>query len=266
MPSQPRRLPDSVVNDSRRVLGLSLWSGILLLDAVVWARRLAGAMTLSLSPPIVWGSSLVLTAAAILALVCWRAARSRSLARRTWWPEFAALALPLLWSIAVGLRAAPFTWGGLAALWGIAMIGVGLVGGWFPQQEVVQPAGELAPEAAGLSEPPTTDNGQPTDDRSTHSQKRTLVDGVEVIEGEALVEFPAGQKEATLHLSFCPPFQVRPELHAEDALGEDLEIRAEAVHPFGARLSVRRATGLDHAESRHISYVAAPPSQGEAAA
>jgi len=56
----------------------------------------------------------------------------------------------------------------------------------------------------------------------------------ELIEGEAQVHFSPGQKEAVVHLSFCPPFPVVPEVHGEDALGDDLEIE-RSVHTFGAR-------------------------------
>ncbi|WP_040591694.1 DUF389 domain-containing protein [Schlesneria paludicola] len=62
----------------------------------------------------------------------------------------------------------------------------------------------------------------------------------ETIEGGIRIEFAEGQREVTVHISFCPPLARCPELMAEDLDGADLEIRVAASYPFGARLTVRR--------------------------
>ena len=262
------KLLDSILAEERAVFSISLWSGLLLVDGIVWSRRLSGAMTVPLAFPLVWGSSLIITAVAIGALICWRETLAAASRRPQRWPELLTLLLPLAWGVGVGMQTSPLTWGGLAALWGNLIVAVGLVHRWFPPAEAARTAGEPASEVAGVSETASIDEGRRTADNvsPTHFQRRSVVDGVEVIEGEAAVEFLPGQKEATLHLSFCPPFSVVPEVHAEDALGGDLEIRAEAVHPFGARLSIRRASGVEAAESRQISYSAGPSAAVDAAA
>jgi hypothetical protein len=65
------------------------------------------------------------------------------------------------------------------------------------------------------------------------------VDG-EIIEGGVRIDFAEGQRDATVHVSFCPPFRYLPEVTTEDLDGADLEIRVAATFPFGARLTVRR--------------------------
>lgn len=267
MPTQPRLL-DSILADERALLSASLWSGSMLLDGVVWSRHLAGAMTVPLSTAVVWGSSLVVSAMALYALVCWRETKAALFPHREWWPELLTLTLPLMWGLALGPQSSPLTWGGLSALWGMMIVAVGLVELWFPRLDAARTDDELAGEVTAAGEASTTADGSRNADQAhaTQFQRRLIVDGVEVIEGEATADFLPGQKEAILHLSFCPPFSAVPDVQAEDALGGDLEIRAEVVHPFGARLSVRRASGIEAAESRQVSYLASPTATGEVAA
>lgn len=84
----------------------------------------------------------------------------------------------------------------------------------------------------------------------------------ESIEGGIRIEFAEGQREVTVHISFCPPLARCPELMTEDIDGADLEIRVAASYPFGARLSVRRPlrsnqrTQRSPSESCRIGYVA----------
>ena len=73
------------------------------------------------------------------------------------------------------------------------------------------------------------------------------VDG-EIIEGGVRIEFDEGQRDATVHVSFCPPFHRVPEVTTEDLDAAGLEIRVAAIFPFGSRLSVRRAQGPKNRE------------------
>jgi hypothetical protein len=258
------RLSERLAADPRALLTLSLWTGLAWADAILWSRRLVGVMTVPLPAVLALGSSLIIAAAAIAALVCWRETDRNWFPRAAWWPELITLVITLLWGLAVGAGTSPFTIGGLIATWGMLIVAVGLVHGWFPESvcELASDVG-VPDQTIKVSDPQlSTLNPQPP----SHWQKRLVVDGGEMIEGEALVEFQPGQKEAVLHLSFCPPLTVVPEVHGEDARGGDVEIRAESVHTFGARLSIRRSAGLDSAESRQISYVAVPPDVGDAAA
>lgn len=84
----------------------------------------------------------------------------------------------------------------------------------------------------------------------------------EIIEGGLRVNFDEGQRDATLHVSFCPPFRKVPEVTTEDLDAAQLEIRVAAIFPFGARLNVRRpltASEGGHrspAETYRIGFVA----------
>ena len=78
--------------------------------------------------------------------------------------------------------------------------------------------------------------------------QRSISDDVELIEGHVRVDFVEGQREAVVHISFCPPFEEMPEVVAEDLGSNDLEIRVAAIFKFGVRLMVRRPPNLG---SRH---------------
>lgn len=246
-------------------LPLYLWTGLALIDAVIWSRRLAGALTIPLSAPLALGSTLMIAVISVVALIYWREGGRTLLSKFSWWPELVSLILPTFWGLAVGSGTTAFTFGGLAALWGLTVIGVGLVHEWFPQERIAEDAhaslAERDHKITVQSREPAADEPQPTD-----WQKRLMAEGEEIIEGESAVNFAPGQKEAIVHVSFCPPFSAPPSVEGEDSLGGDLEIRPEAVHTFGARISVRRREGVERADSRRISYVAVLAQRANSAA
>jgi hypothetical protein len=71
---------------------------------------------------------------------------------------------------------------------------------------------------------------------------RSLTADGEIIEGGIRIEFAEGQRDATVHISFCPPLTGVPDVTTEDLDGCDLEIRVSAAYPFGARITARRTS------------------------
>lgn len=239
----------------RSCWAIGLWAGLGLLDLAVWSRSLSGAMTAPLSAFLAIGSTIIAMAVAIAALILWRRDHRPTTEWHIWWPEFTTMMLPLTWAFVVGWGTTPFTLGGLFACWGLLIGAAGLVDLWGR----IEVDCELASDRPGGGK--VKMEGEPT-----QWQKRLVVDGRELIEGETLVDFAAGQKEAVVHLSFCPPLASTPEIHAEDNLGGDLEIRTEAAHPYGARLTVRRTAEFNAAESRQIAYSAMTAEPADSAA
>lgn len=246
-----------VMEDPSAAMPLALWFGLLFADLVVCSRWLSGAMTVPLTAPLAWGSTAVITAVSVAALVSWRQQSRPPVSSKDWLPEAVTLVIPFLWMGVIGWGTTPFTWGGLFALWGMLLASVGLVSQWVTASEQHSSLNDLNREL-----PDSIDHGTP----ATHWQKRVTLPEGDLIEGGAVVEFSAGQKEAVLHLSFCPPLSFLPEIHTEVTGDEDLEIKTEAAHTFGARLSVRRRVGVETAATCDISYAAVPPETNEAAA
>lgn len=104
------------------------------------------------------------------------------------------------------------------------------------------------------------------DRRTTHAMVRRHEDDADVIEGTVRVTFPAGQRDATVHLTFAPPFAITPAVEFEPVEGDDWEIKVEAAFPYGVRLRVRRdRRELPASDSRLAYHAAAPWSQRNAA-
>ena len=109
-------------------------------------------------------------------------------------------------------------------------------------------------------------NNESTQDEDvTQWMSRRVTDDGELVEGWLRVEFPAGQREATAHVSFCPPLSGPPKIETEDLDGAELEIRVGTAFPFGARLTVRRSGSTAHATSGRIGFVAVVAANQKAA-
>jgi hypothetical protein len=69
--------------------------------------------------------------------------------------------------------------------------------------------------------------------------RSTAADGTEEIAGWLRVAFAAGQRTASVHLAFCPPFARMPELSVEQIDGPTARIKTAQVLPYGARLDLK---------------------------
>ena len=93
----------------------------------------------------------------------------------------------------------------------------------------------------------------------------------EIIEGGFRVDFQAGQRDSTIHVSFCPPFSQTPKISTRDLDDANLEIQVAASFPFGARLTVRRSGQTKSSENQNairscrIGFVAVAVSLKKAA-
>jgi len=71
------------------------------------------------------------------------------------------------------------------------------------------------------------------------------VDGGEAIHGTLRAEFVAGQRQATLHVGFCPPLERAPVVEVETGDGPDAEVKVAQAFAHGARLEVRLASAAE---------------------
>lgn len=63
----------------------------------------------------------------------------------------------------------------------------------------------------------------------------------DICRGQVRSQFQLGQRTESIHLAFCPPFAVTPQLHFEQINGPDSTIKAMQILPYGARLEIRLA-------------------------
>ena len=83
-------------------------------------------------------------------------------------------------------------------------------------------------------------------------------DGGEAIRGSLLAEFVAGQRNATLHVGFCPPLERLPVVEAETGDGPDAEVKVAQAFAHGARLEVRLAAVAEEDCSVIVEMIAKP--------
>ncbi len=61
----------------------------------------------------------------------------------------------------------------------------------------------------------------------------------DICRGQVRSHFQLGQRTESIHLAFCPPFAVTPQLHAEQIDGPDATLKTMQILPYGARLEIR---------------------------
>jgi hypothetical protein len=66
-------------------------------------------------------------------------------------------------------------------------------------------------------------------------------DGRHTLRGVVRVAFSAGQRSATAHVAFCPPFAHNPQLEIDSAAGAEVRIKTAQIVPFGTRLDLKLA-------------------------
>ena len=241
--------------------------------ALVGWRRLAGELKSPLPPLALLSVGGLLVAVAVGVRLSWHylpaGYRSRQLDRLVALvPTVAVLALGTALSL-------PYTTvGGLVALVGFwALLVTGELWAWGllirgssprsrsapPSARPVRldppqaPAGHLSP-----TEPPPPIPAEEVLQQLTRSQG---ADGSEQLAGWLRMPFAAGQRTASVHVSFCPQFPKTPELTVEQLKGPQVRIK-RAVFTYGARLDLKLAQAAERSSAVLLQFSARSPSEG----
>lgn len=274
---------------ARRSLAVGIWSALLVSDAVLIARCLSGEWVAPLPPLLAVVSMIAVAAASHLAWLAFQAHSRRTASNEIsrWVPVGVSLAASALWCLALATQSAPLTSGLLAGVilfqWLAALATVaseergGTGAALSDSQAVVRtptsgrnhldetsqfPSRIESPiRGSHVSEPTefepiVFESSDSEDEDVTQWMSRRMTDDGEVIEGWMRVSFQSGQREATIHVSFCPPLPGSPAIETEDLEGADLEIRAASVFPFGLRMTARRSGSTQEPQVARIGFVA----------
>jgi hypothetical protein len=205
-------------------------------------RRATGALTAPLPPAL-----LLLTAVAMLAWVwCVRIAWGRCIGHAAVLsPRIDRLVMAWLPPVTLLLVAMACSYpGGRAVDWVVWLpvivansVGPRLFERWRQTHKVAAiPLTQTTPAV------PEVNVSEPVDEDGTLLQQLTrsrAADGRETISGTVVAEFALGERTATRHVAFCPPFQMLPQVEAEIADGPDASVQVAQVLHNGARLDVR---------------------------
>jgi hypothetical protein len=242
-----------------------VWIGTLAGAAICLAwRRAAGALTTPLSSPFLVLAGVVVAASA----VGWRIAQGRLLGK-TWvlrldWlgaalPSAtvllfgAALSLPgsdmagviALWAILAGEEA----WAWRRAVWGLRRGSKRVVGSRLTRPDGAEaPLPQVVPVRQQTSDLPENVVQQLTRARA--------VDGSDELTGWLRAAFQGGQRLASIHVAFCPPFERTPQLAVQQLGGPDARVKTTQVLSYGARLDLKLATAAEKPASVLLHFTA----------
>jgi hypothetical protein len=223
-------------------LGLAL--GLLLV-----VRRAMGAVTQPLPPWLLLATSVALLAWALFVQLTWRMnsrGQSRSIAGELRSPEgLFTLWLPALTLVLFTIAcSAPFSrlidW----FVWPPTIVAVAVLWYWLIPARRSSPAATRVEAAEQVLQQLT--------------RFRTAT-GREAVRGTMVAEFTAGQREATLHVAFCPPFERLPEIDAHVNDGSMAAVKvAQRLHN-GAQLDIRLLEPAEEPFTVAVEFFAAEP-------
>jgi hypothetical protein len=82
-------------------------------------------------------------------------------------------------------------------------------------------------------------------------------DGTHAIHGTLLAEFAAGERMATLHVAFCPPFERLPTVEAEAVDDSEADVKVAQLLHNGVQIEVRLPEPADESACVTIELLAA---------
>lgn len=268
--------------DPRALGALALWLILIAISAVLFVRMLGGAFADRISAVSFGAGMLVFTGGGVLSfLLAWPSVMSllrewpplrvvAVLAAFVLFPEFLlALAIPTRGPLPATLFAAACWISGLALVlqiaglklaefcsWPWSTLWSGDARGTSPQSsprgsDALQLEIDSKPTAGdGALEPPIPDSADRDSleeeigaGASLWMRRYRGPDGAERLEGIAAAEFASGQKQASVHLAFCPPFARKPELTCLPDDEGAVRLKVGALYAYGARLDVKRTSG-----------------------
>lgn len=214
---------------------------------VLW-RRLSGALQGPAEP------SLLLAAGAVAATLAGGFRFTpRDTLRSPRWQRLALALGPSLGVVVLGaaLSVAGTRWLALAALWG-PMVAEEL----WAAHRAYRGTGRHSPPPAGDRPMPllgsafgmiaaSLGDAQADGEVTQQLTRSRSADGSETVSGWLRLAFVPGQRLATAHLAFCPPFTQVPELDVRQIEGPSARVKTGQVLPFGARLEVKLAEAAE---------------------
>ncbi len=276
------RLDRAAAEIGRCSVGVLL--GLLCLAAlmVVW-RRAAGALSHPLPSSALVAVGMTIAAVAVGIRLIGRfqsptespPAESPPTALNSQTPSIAILTTATVLALGVALSLPGTTAGGLAAFWAVLIVEE--FWAWRPGALRLLRRGSAAPrpvrfdraERHSPHQPPAGTSPTPTQPETAFDSSaippgdvlqqltRSLSnDGVEQLAGWLRMPFSVGQRTASVHVAFCPPFSKTPELSVEQLDGPTARIKTAQLLPHGARLDLKLAATAEEPSAVLLKFSA----------
>jgi hypothetical protein len=237
--------------------GSGALAGSLALAAVVllW-RRMAGALTVPLAWPALLGVGLVIALLLALGRFGWQIQFEHPRTIRSQ-PAFPIILSATGVVLALALTVPQSSWVGLTMLWG--MLAIEEIAAWGPFARVKLPSvarmittrQPTRPVHSPKAEQPDTcfaelpSEAPPGAEVTQQFARCRTSDGGELMTGWLRVPFAASQRNATVHLAFCPPFARTPRVSVEQMEGPVARIKMVQLLPYGARIDLKLGIQMD---------------------
>ena len=205
---------------------------LLLIGLFLLVRRLSGALAMPLSPPALLAVGALAALAAWSARIVWEGASSETMPTCVsgWFVRFAPSAALLSMVAALSL---PGTQAGALGLFWAMLLSSELKTHF--QLQRFSPGRQTG--AKRLAVPLQHSNH----DENIVQQLTRLRDAElgEMVYGTLRADFEPNQRSASLHVAFCPPFAMMPQMDIEQTDGPESRLKLGQVLPYGARVDVR---------------------------
>ena len=253
----------------RQTFATGIWFGLLMAAIVVHSMRQSGEIEQQISGFVAGFVALV---ANLISLTANQLFHSSSSSSKRWTQLIAGIAT-LVPPAMLGTILLPDETP-LGALWlvslfltsAIVMLKIGRNADLRARKAAVS-VGDAESEEQRKSERKTIDlEYEPPADVTQWLTRRTLQTGDDCVEGLVRVEFAADEKQTVVHLPFSPPFSHSPEVDCEFEGIDNCRARVTTVHPFGARIELRRSGECETPESGQLQFCATCATQRERAA
>jgi len=96
--------------------------------------------------------------------------------------------------------------------------------------------------------------------------RRSRESGIDRLDGDVTVTWQPGQKHRSLHVAFVPVFEVKPDVSCSCATDDGIRGKVALVHPYGARIELRRSADCLEAAQTPVEIVAVSESSDRTAA
>jgi hypothetical protein len=236
----------------RWAAGALAGSLLLLAAGVLCWRSMAGALNSPLEPVPLMIVGVATAAGAATVRACWGRGFARFNSNRLLVAGISAIVL----AVGVVLSLPGSSTVGLTAFWCLLIAGEcwawlplkGRLSIWRSSSETMPTAGRtIRVDSAETPFPHVVDALAEPPNRDVTQQlvRSRATDGSEELAGWIRVGLTPGQRFASVHLAFCPPFPRTPELSVEQLEGPEGKLKTVQLLPYGTRFDLKLAHTLE---------------------
>jgi hypothetical protein len=106
---------------------------------------------------------------------------------------------------------------------------------------------------------PFVEKAIPTAEVLQQLTRRQAADGAEELSGWLRLPFAPGQRTGNVHVAFCPPLRVTPEVAVEQIEGPDARIKTAQLLPYGVRFDLKLAAAAEEPATVLLQFTARTP-------